>query len=58
MELDDEQRRHEMEGDDRGHEMPVEGHRHRGRQELRGEGHARELDTLQLCALHSANNFL
>ncbi len=53
-ELDDEQRRHEMEaaeghyeleGDFEIREMPAEGReRHCGRQELRGEEHSKELD--------------
>ena len=53
-ELDDEQRRHEMEavevryekdGEDELHEMPVEEREiHFGRQELRGEEHSQELD--------------
>ena len=57
MELDDEQRRHdmeaveiryEMEGEDEIHELPVEERQRRsGRQELRGEEHAREIDDSQ-----------
>lgn len=57
MELDDEQRRHEMEaveiryemeGEDEIHEMPVEGGQGQGvRQELRGADHAKELDSSQ-----------
>lgn len=53
-ELDDEQRRHEieavevryeMDGEDEIHEMPVEEReKHWGRQELRGEEHSKELD--------------
>ena len=68
MELDDEQRRHEMEavelryemeGEDRIYEMPVEERhrRSRRRQELRGEEHARELDTSQDRALRDPDNF-
>lgn len=57
VELDDEQRRHdmeaveiryEMEGEDEIHELPVEERQRRsGRQELRGEEHAREIDDSQ-----------
>ena len=58
VELDDDQRRHEleaikiryeMEGEDRIHEMPVEeGQRVNGSsQELRGKEHARELEDSQ-----------
>lgn len=53
VELDDEQRIHEMEaveirfeleGDDEIREMPVEGEMHCGRQELRGDKNLREPD--------------
>lgn len=55
--LDDEQRRHEMEatelryemeGEDRIYELPAEDKRNR--QELRGEEHARELETAEMRA--------
>ena len=57
VELDDEQRRHEMEaveiryemeGDNEVHEMAMEGRQEEGvRQELGGADHARELDNSQ-----------
>ena len=67
VELDDEQRRHEIEavelryeveGDDTAREIPGdERHGPTGRQELPGEDHARELDISQESAVRSANNW-
>lgn len=66
VELDDEQRRHEIEaielryeveGDDTACEIPGnERHGPTGRQEMPGEDHARELDSSQECSVQNANN--